>query len=157
MRIITYPPGWQNPLVLRPSAALAAAGAWDAAPVAFFATGSSFLTLSFTYINQNGGGAFDWQLEVSIYSAVGNVPAGASEWVTQSIYAAGAVAPGVDTASQIQREYQTYTATGVATEDFAFGPIALRRNIERIRVLARESGNVANPGVLSIAGELMLD
>ena len=149
-----HPRGWQNPVNLRVSAALPAAGAWDAAPVESFSSGAHNLTLSFTYTRGAAGGAFDWQLEVSIYSVVGNVPAGASEWVTESVYAAGAVAAGADTQSRVQREYQTYQATGAALEDFVFGPIELNGTIERIRVGARESGNVGAPGTLQIAGEL---
>lgn len=140
---------------MRVSAALPAAGAWDAAPVE---TPSAFvdnLTLSFTYTRGAAGGAFDWQLETSIYAVVGNVPAGASEWVTQAIYAAGAVAAGADTTSLVQRELQSYTSQGAAAEDFVFGPIAFESTIERIRIRARESGVVGTPGTLQITAEMV--
>lgn len=150
----SYPTGWTNPITLRASAALAAAGAWDAAPTESFATNAQSLTLSFTYTRGGAAGAFDWQLEVSIYAVVGNVPAGASEWVTESLYSAGAVVAGADTGSDVQREYQTYTATGAGAEDFVYGPIELNGTIERIRVTAKESGNVGAPGTLSIVAEL---
>jgi hypothetical protein len=149
-----HPRGWYNPVNLRASAALPAAGAWDAAPTESFSSGANYLILSFTYTREAAGGAFDWQLEVSIYSTVNNVPTGASEWVTESIYAAGAVAAGVDTGSMVQREFQTYQATGVGAEDFVYGPIALNGTIERIRVRARESGVTGTPGTLQITAEM---
>jgi hypothetical protein len=108
------------------------------------------LTLSFTYTQGAQAGAFDFQIETSPYSIAANAPVGASEWVTESIYAAGAVAAGVDTTSLVQRELQSYTSQGAPAEDFSFGPIELRGTIERIRVRARESGAVGNPGTLQI-------
>ena len=149
-----YPRGWANPVNLRISAALAAAGAWDAAPTESFSSGAHNLTLSFTYTRGAAGGAFDWQLEVSIYSIAANAPAGADEWITEAVYASGAVAAGVDTQSRAQREYQTYQATAAGAESFPIGPIELNGTVERIRVRARESGSVANPGTLQITGEL---
>lgn len=152
--LAAHPRGWQNPVNLRISAALAAAGAWDAAPTESFSSGAHNLTLSFTYTRGAAGGAFDWQLEVSIYSVAALVPATASEWVTESLYAAGAVVAGADAQSRVQREYQTYQALLAAAEDFVYGPIALNGTVERIRVRARESGSVGNPGDLQIAGEM---
>jgi len=151
-----HPRGWSNPVTLRASAALAAAGAWDAAPTESFTSGAHHITLSFTYTRGAAGGAFDWQIETSIYAVVGNVPAGAAEWVTESLYAAGAVAAGADTQSHVQREYQTYESQGAAAEDFVYGPVALNGTIERIRVRARESadGVQGTPGTLSIVAEL---
>lgn len=149
-----HPRGWQNPVNLRADAALAAAGAWDAAPTESFSSGAHNLTLSFTYTRGAAGGAFDWQLEVSIYAVAARVPAGADEWITEAVYASGAVAAGVDTQSRVQREFETYQATGAAAESFPIGPIELNGTVERIRVTARESGNVGTPGDLQITGEL---
>jgi len=153
---LAHPTGWTNPVTLRASAALAAAGAWDATPTESFSTNAQNVTLSFTYTRGAAGGAFDFQIETSIYAVVGNVPAGAAEWVTESLYAAGAVALGADSQSRAQREYQTYGSTGAGAEDFVFGPIELNGTIERIRVRARESadGITATPGTLSIVAEL---
>lgn len=134
----------------RASAALPAAGAWDAAPTEMPSPYFDALTLSFTYTRGGAGGAFDFQIETSAYSVAANAPAGASEWVTESIYASGAVAAGADTTSLIQRELQSYTATGAAAEDFVYGPITLEGTIERIRIRARESGAVGTPGTLQI-------
>lgn len=138
----------------RASAALPLAGAWDAAPTVMPCPYFDFLTLSFTYTRGAAGGGFDWQLETSAYSVAANVPAGGSEWVTQSIYAAGAVAAGVDTTSLVQRELQSYTSQGAAAEGFVYGPIALHGTVERVRVRARESGAVGTPGALQITAVL---
>ena len=150
----SYPVAWVNPEILRASAALPAAGAWDATPTELNVFGASTVTLSFSYTRGAAGGAFDWQLWTSIYSVVGNVPAGAQEWVAESVLAVGAVAAGVDTQSLAQRDYQTYTSQGAAVEAFVFGPIELA-GVERIRIRARESGAVGTPGTLQITGELM--
>lgn len=150
----THPPGWVNPVTLRASAALPAAGAWDAAPTESSVMGADHIALNFTYTRGAAGGAFDWQLWVSIYAVAGNVPAGADEWVAESLYAAGAVVPGADSTSTAQRELESYTATGAAAESFVFGPIQLLGTIERVRVRARESGVVGTPGTLAIVMEV---
>lgn len=149
-----HPRGWQNPVNLRASAALPGAAAWDATPTETFTSGARWLNLSFTYTRGAAGGAFDFQIETSIYSVAARAPAGASEWVTEAIYAAGAVAAGADTTSLVQRELQSYGSQAAAVEDFIYGPIELRNVIERIRVRARESGDEGNPGTLQITGEL---
>lgn len=135
-----------NVQIAKISAALPALGAWDT-PTILACPYFEGVNLAFTYTRAAAGGAFDWQIEVSLYSTA-TVPAGASEWITESVYASGAVVAGVDTQSRVQREYQTYTSQGVAAEDFVYTmhfPIP----IERIRVRARESGAVA-PGTLQI-------
>ena len=139
---------------MRASAALEAAGAWDPAPTEVAVAGFDSFSLGFTYTRGAAGGAFDWQVEYSLYAVAGNVPAGASEWITESIYAGGVVAAGADTQSRAQREYQTYQATGAAAEDFLFGIIELDHTVERIRVRARESGVVGTPGTLQISATL---
>lgn len=149
-----HPVRWTNPVVLRASAALPAAGAFDAAPTASFSTGAESLTLAFTYTRGAANGAFDWQIEVSMYSVAANVPTDASEWVTEAIYSAGAVAAGADSQGFAQREYQSYASQGAAAEDFIFGPIELGTAVERVRVRARESGVIGTPGTLSIVGVL---
>ena len=150
----THPRGWANPVNLRASAALPAAGVWDPAPTESFSSGAQAVTLAFTYERGAAGGAFDWQIEVSHYAVVGNVPTSASEWVTESLYGSGAVVAGLDSQSRVQREYETYAATSAAVEDFTYGPIPLLGTIERIRVRARESGVVGNPGTLQISATL---
>ena len=150
----THPRGWTNPVTLRADAALGAAGAWDAAPTESFSSGAQFITLSFTYERGAAGGAFDFQLETSLYAVVGNVPTGASEWDIASLYASGAVAAGVDSQSRVQREYDTYASTGAGDESWPYGPIALVGTVERVRIRARESGVVGTPGDLVISATL---
>ena len=149
----SHPPGWTNPVTLRASAALPAAGVWDATPTESFCTSARTVLLSFTYTRAAAGGAFDFQIQTSIYGAVGNVPTGAEEWETESLYASGAVVLGADSQSAVQREFQRYGSQGAAVEAFTFGPINID-GAERIRVRARESGAVANPGTLVIVAEL---
>lgn len=146
-----YPKGWTNPVVMRATGALGAAGAWDAAPTEQSIFGAQGLTLSFTYTRAAAGGAFDYQIELSPYSVAALAPAGANEWVTESVYDAGAVAAGADTRSREQREYQTYGSQGAAAEDWQVD-FELQAPYERIRIRARESadGVQATPGTLQV-------
>jgi len=154
--IDTHPRGYANPVILRVSAILPPAGAWDATPLESFSTYADFLTLNFTYTPDAQGvnGAFDFQMWTSLYFVAARVPTGADEWVAPPIYASGAVVAGADTQSLLQEEYQTYTPDTNATHSFEIGPIPLRATIARIRVRARESGDTDNPGVLQITGVL---
>ena len=151
-----HPRGYANPVILRVSAALPAAGAWDATPIESFATNANEMSVHFTYTRGAAGGAFDWQLEISHYSIVGLVPAGASEWVTMSLYAPGPVAPGADSQSRTQREYITYGSQGAAAEDHTFY-VELNKVVERVRIRARESadGDPDNEGTLQITAVMV--
>ena len=146
-----YPKAWTNPVIMRVSAALAAAGAWDATPVEQNIFGAQGLTFSFTYTRGAAGGAVDYQIELSPYSAAALAPAGAAEWLTESIYAAGAVALGADTQSRVQREYQTYGSLVAAAEDWQID-FDLKAPYERIRIRARESadGVQGTPGTFQV-------
>lgn len=133
----------------RASAALLGAGAWDVdadlpiLPCPYFENA----TVNFTYTPGAAGGAFDFQLEYSPYSVAANVPVGAQQWMIMPLYASGAVVAGADTTSAVQRELITYEATGVAVETFPYS-IILSATIERLRMRARESGVVGDPGTL---------
>ena len=153
----SHPTGWANPQTVRASAALEAAGAWDPAPTTVLSAYATHLLLNFTYTRGAAGGAFDWQLETSIYSVAALVPAGASEWVTEPLFAGGAVVLNADSQSNVQRNYNTYGSTAAGAEDFHFD-IDLFGNVERYRVIARESadGVVGTPGTLAIVGELRI-
>ena len=142
-----------NPVTMRASAALPAAGAWDAAPTEQNVAGASHVMLSFTYTRGGAAGAFDFQIQPSIYSAAAVAPAGAGEWADESLYAAGAVFAGLDSQSRVQAEYQTFQPTGAAIETFIYGPVALVGVVERIRIPCRESGNVGAPGLLQVTAE----
>lgn len=149
----SYPVAWQNPVTMRAAAALPAAGAWDVAPTEQNIAGAASITLSFTYTEGAVGGAFDWQLQSSIYSVAANVPAGAGEWADESLQATGAVFAGADPQSLVQAEYQTFNPVGVGAETFTYGPIELAHTIERVRIVARESGQVGTPGTLAVVME----
>lgn len=141
--------GVQSLQTARASAALPGAGAWDATPLALFTSGAQRLTITFTYTRGAAGGAFDWQMETSAYSIDASAPAGAGVWATMSIYAAGALVAGADLQSRQQDELVTYTPDAAAIHSLVYGPTDVS-GVERIRVRARESGNVANPGLLAV-------
>jgi len=149
-----HPVGWTNPVVMRASAALPAAGAWDAAPTEQSVAGAGSIMLSFTYTRGAASGAFDWQLQSSIYAVVANVPTGAGEWADEALYAPGAVVAGADSQSLVQAEYQTFTSQGAAAETFTFGPVELDHTIERLRIPCRESGVTGTPGTLQVTMEV---
>lgn len=135
--------------IARVSAALAGAGAWDAAPVEFAASGATRMTLHFNYTRGGVGGAFDFRIDVSAYSVAALVPAGGAEWVQGAGYALGVIAAGADTQGRSQRTHTTYQATGAAAESFIHGPLVLSQ-FERVRIVARESGAAGTPGTLQI-------
>lgn len=134
----------------RASAALPAAGAWDATPTEFFISGADSMGVHVTYTQGAAGGAVDVQLQLSPYSLAALVPAGASEWITQTLYSSGPVAGGADTQSLIQAEYVTFDPTTANAEGVTFSPVALDGLFERCRVRARESGVVQTPGTAAI-------
>lgn len=134
----------------RVSAALPAAGAWDPAPVEFPVCGMSNMTLHRVYTRDAVGGAYDFQIWFSAYSVAGLIPAGGAEWEAMNLYASGLVVAGVDTASLDQRETITYTSQGVVAEPVVFGVVDLGQTIERVRIRARESGDLNDPGTLQI-------
>jgi hypothetical protein len=115
------------------------------------------LTLHFTYTRGAAGGAYDFQFQHSPYSQASLVFAGASEWITEAIFAAGAVVLGADTQDNVQRDYQTYGSTGAGAETISYD-IQLDGNVERYRVRSRESadGVIGTPGTLQITGELRI-
>ena len=154
MALPTFPPshplGTINPVTFRAAAILLAAGAWDVAPLEISVAGFRWLTLFLTYTRGAAGGAVDFQAESSPNSADTVL----EDWFTQTLYAPGVMAAGTDIVSRVQRELITYLATGAAAENFVFGPIEIGGAVERMRVRARESGDVANPGNIAIYGVL---
>jgi len=135
----------------RAAAALAAAGAFDAAPLEIDTTGMDVLALYVTYTRAGAGGAVDLQPEFSPRSVDA---AGVEDWFQATIYNAGAVAAGVDTASLLQREDYTYQATGAGAETFVYA-LKLNGAVERVRIPCAESGAVGTPGACHIVGRLM--
>jgi hypothetical protein len=138
-----------NPFTFRASAALAGAGAWDATPTIVACPSYSNLVLYISYTRGAAGGAFDFQLQVSPYSANALV---VQSWFNQSEYSAAVLAAGVDSQSRLQQEYITYQSQAAAIENVVYGPVDLGAGIERIMVRARESGVVGTPGTLHIVG-----
>ena len=130
-------------VLIRPSAVLAAGGAWDATPREPQCPGFNSVVFAFTYTRGGAGGAFDFKIEVSTEST-GTV------WHQLGLYSPAVLVAGADSQSREQREYITYEATGAADELFVYGGVDLEGAIERIRINARESGNVGAPGTLEI-------
>ncbi len=134
-----------NQQTFRIDAALPAAGAWDAAPVALQTATFDTLVLLLKYdapANSTGGG-FDIYIEVSMDALV---------WYQTSIFAGGAVPGGADVMSRFQREFLRYGAPDLLAEYIALGPIEIAGMADYIRVYARESGDTVHPGTLEIKG-----
>ena len=134
----------------RASAALPAAGAWDAAPTELFVSGADTVTVQFSYTRGGAGGSFGFQFQTSIYSVAANVPAGAAAWADGMAYAVGVIVAGADTASAMQAEYVVCQATGAAQEVFQFTLQGLGGTVERLRIPCCEVGNVGAPGTLQV-------
>ena len=132
---------------VRASAALPAAGAYDATPLELHCSKFDFVTFYVSYTRGAAGGAVDLALQVSPRSTD---LAGVEDWFQQSILAGGAVVANADTTSLIQREAVSYGATGAAIENFVYGPVELRGTVERLRVPCAESGAVGSPGTAHI-------
>ena len=138
----------------RQDAILPSAPNWDATPIEMACPGMNSVTFYFSYEAAAVGGAFDYRIEYSPYAIAANVPLGAQEWCDEPLYAAAGVVAGVVSASLIQHETQTYTEESgggpVVPEAFPVGPIELDGTVERIRVVARESGLPLNAGNLQV-------
>lgn len=136
--------------VIRARDVLPALGAWDAAPVEINASGANFVLLFLDYLAGAAAGAVDVQLE----AAPNSVDGGAAEpdWYPITLFAPGAMAAGTDITSLVQREFINYTSVAVIpeVETYCIGPIELRSCVERLRLRARETGNVGAPGTLGV-------
>jgi hypothetical protein len=131
----------------RAAAALPAAGAFDATPLELACNEFSHVTFYITYTRGAVGGAMEYYIESSPYSAD---IAGVEDWFRTSILAAGAVVINADTVSNIQRESYDYGATAAAAENFVYGPLELQGTVQRIRIVCAESGVVLTPGTAHI-------
>lgn len=134
---------------LRASAALPAAGAYDAAPTEHFAVDFDYVALFMTYTRGAAGGAFVMRMQFSPYA---EAPVSGEEWFDIAAYDIGLVALNADTLSTIQRETIQYGATGATAETTIYGPVNLSRTVQRLRILAAEIGDVDNPGTLEVVG-----
>lgn len=133
---------------LRAYAALPAAGAWDATPVEAICAEYSHVTLYISYLEVGQSGAMDFQIQISPFSE--DQPT-LESWFDLTAYAVGAVVSGADTQSLVQANYVTFEPVTADDEGFAF-EIDLDETVQRIRVLCRESGAVADPGFCRIIG-----
>ena len=134
----------------RASAALPAAGAWDAAPTELACPGFGKAIFTFVYTRGAAGGGFDWQFQLSLFSVVGLVPAGGAEWMEQSAFAPNPVVLGADDQIDHATAYSRFTSQGAAAESFVV-TLDLDEGVERIRIPAREHGAVGTPGTLQIS------
>jgi len=132
----------------RANAILLPAGAWDAAPLELDIRGANDLSILFTYTRGGAAGAFDFMVEVSPWLVNADAPAGAAVWYQTVEYEAANLVAGADSQSRIQREYFTYLAVGGGAEAGLYGVIKLGENASRVRISARESGNIAAAGTL---------
>lgn len=143
----------ENPVIVRAYAALPGAGAWDATPLIINTVGIRYAALYISYLRGAVGGAADFYIETSPFTA--DLVAPLPSWFWGTIYAGGAVAANVDTQSRIQREYLTYGATGAVLENVAFGVVDLGLSTQRMRLTARESGAVGSPGNFGVTAIMM--
>lgn len=138
-----FSPVYLDHQVARVSAVLPAAGAWDANPLELYCNTFETVTLFFTYTAGKLIGAFAFRVDVS--------PDGAGAvWQRASLYSPLPVVTGLDTQSDVQREEVEYGSTGPNPESFVFGPIQLGGAVERIRIAARETGDLVFRGTLEI-------
>ena len=126
----------------RASAALPAAGAYDAAPTVMHCAGFETCTLFIAYTRGGAGGDMQFRVEVSPDSA-------GAVWHRGGVYAPGTPASGTDVVSNLQRESVEYGSTGAGREDVVYGPFDLR-GAARLRVPCCESGAIGTPGTSAI-------
>ena len=136
--------------VARASAALPAAGAFDAAPTEVICIGMDYALFYFSYIRGGAGGDVQFTIEVSPYVQDILAPAGQSPWARATVFSAGAVVSGADSLSNIQRNTTEYGSTAAPVEVFVYGPLDLMGCVQRIRVACAESGNVGAPGTCGV-------
>jgi hypothetical protein len=130
--------------VFRVAAALPGAGAYDPAPLALDCPEFNFLTLYLSYTRAAVGGAVAFYLEASPDAA-------GLDWYRATMYDAGALAPGADVNSNIQREIIAYGSTAAGIQRVVFGPLVIQGGVQRLRIPCAESGGVAS-GTVELRG-----
>lgn len=133
----------------RVSAALPAAGAYDATPLEMHCPGFAAVSFYCAYDEdaQALNGEVSMIVEVSPYSVN---HATLPSWFRTAVYASGVVAGGADVNSLIQRDIIAYDPAGAAVEGWVFGPLELWSTVQRIRVRCAETGDPNTPGVVSV-------
>jgi len=133
--------------VARASAALPAAGAYDASPLSLECAAFKSAVLYFSYTRGAVGGSFTFKVEASPHFSDSSTY---DNWFQLSLYDSDTIVAGSDAVSAIQREEILYTSGGATEERIAYGTINLGGGIQRIRVLAKEVGVVDTPGTLEV-------
>lgn len=134
---------WQT---ARINDALPAGGAFDGAPIEMYCSEKETVTLYCTYLRGASGGEVTLRVESSPHA---EDTAGAN-WFAITLYDADDVTVATDSLSQVQRENLQYSSVGATAESFTFGPIHLDNDVQRLRVIAAESGQTATPGDLEV-------
>jgi len=135
--------------VARAEGALPAAGAWDATPAGLFVSEADEIALHVSYDGDAAAvnPAVDIRVEISPRSVD---HATLPNWFYPSVEQVAAFVAGVDMTSRVQRHsYITYTPTGLTEETLTI-QVRTGGHVERLRVTCRESGWLANPGVVSV-------
>lgn len=133
----------------RASAALAAAGAFDAAPLELACPGFQKVMLYIEYTRGGAGGDVQFKVEISPVNT-------GDHWHQIGQYAGAAIVSGSDVTSNVQRQEVEYGSTGAAIEKFSYGPLDLGGAVERLRVVCQESGAVATPGTCKVTARFSM-
>jgi len=132
---------------MRASAALPAAGAYDAAPVEVPTGGRRYLANFYTYTRGAVGGSTRTRVRVAAtYAAV-------DRWVQPTMIRSGAFAPGATTNSDWQREDHLYQEEGTGAAEGFFTIWDLGR-AHKVLTAGQEVGVVGTPGTLEVIGIL---
>jgi len=129
--------------IARATAALPAAGAWDATSTVVLTAGMDHALIACAYQRGAAGGAYEIAVWVSMEASGAN-------WARTTIYDPAAVAINTDATSNIQREGIEYGAVGAGVEAVTYGPLAFNGAVERMMISARETGVAGTPGALGI-------
>lgn len=124
-------------------AVLPAGGVWDIVPTECQCSDFTNVALYCNYQRGAAGGAVDFRIEVSPDLT-------GTAWHRLTVQALGIVVPGADIESDVQAQDFSFEPLTGNREYFVYGPIDLGGTVERIRVAAQETGNVANPGSCEI-------
>lgn len=130
----------------RASAALPAAGAYDASPVTIPDNQGAEVTFYFDYTRGGAAGAFQYKIENSIDGV---------NWYQQASVQELPIVAGTDLVAVSQRASISYTATGASKESFSSETLTVASTY--IRILAKETGNVGSPGTLAITVFVRID
>ncbi len=136
--------------VARAAAILEAAGAFDPAPTEMPCPSLDWVNFYLSYTRGAAGGDMQFRVEISPYSVD---RAGVEDWFQAALYAPGAVVSGGDSLSNLQRQSIEYGSTAGAIESVVYGPVALLKTTERVRIVCAESGALGTPGTAHIVAK----